>query len=358
MALLEADEADNLDPLKSRRKSQRIFVFNGDADGLVAQHILHLTLGPAEVLLTGRKRDIRLLAKLPPLRDDGLQDIHVLDLSLRQNLDALPGLLAYRNVRVTWYDHHEPGDPPVDDRLILHVNQAPGLCTAVIVDGVTGRQHPQWAALAAFGDNLPATAEGLLKPLGLASRAVGELERAGRLLNYNAYGEMPGDGLCDAADLALRMRPFVSALDFAREEKIFAPLEEQFRADQTHFSNVPCLVDTPRAQAFLVPEESWARRYAGTWANDWARANPTRAVAILHPRQEGGYLVSLRAPREAGRPSHTAGGPQGVSSVRPASGLASEFPTGGGRALAAGINVLPESDLEKFLSRFADYFSE
>src|SRR4051812_46897004 len=191
------------------------FLFNGDADGIIGQHILELHIGPPSLRLTGVKRDIQLLRKLPPIARG---NIHVLDISLASNRPELDALLALGNMHVTWYDHHDPGEPPVDPNLVLHINQSAGTCTSVIVNAVCGRGYPLWAAMAAYGDNLPVTAEALLREAGLPGAEWENLRRAGVLINYNAYGDKPGDNLFNPADLALRMAAFASALDFCREE--------------------------------------------------------------------------------------------------------------------------------------------
>lgn len=314
------------------------FIFNGDADGLCAQHIYGLRAGPPDLRMTGWKRDVRLLARFPA---KGPARLRVFDISLDQNREFLPALLAEESIDIEWYDHHEPGEAPAHPRLVLHVNQAPGLCTAVITDQALGRRHRDWAALGAYGDNLPVTAAGILAEAGVDPALWPRLERAGILLNYNAYGDRPGDVLFEPADLAERMAPFASALDFCGESSLFGSLAVQHDADRERCQSLDPLVAGQGATAWLVPDEPWARRYAATWANERILAEPARALAMLHPRPDGTFLVSLRAPRT---------GP-------PASDLAREFPTGGGRRLAAGINRLPAEDFDRFLARFLDYFA-
>jgi len=66
-------------------------VFNGDADGLCALHQFRLAEPrPQARLITGVKRDIRLLQQI-----SGTHDAHitVLDISLDSNRDALELLL-------------------------------------------------------------------------------------------------------------------------------------------------------------------------------------------------------------------------------------------------------------------------
>lgn len=319
-----------------------VFAFNGDADGLCAQHIYALESGLPSVRVTGWKRDVRLLTRLAAL--DSAR-IRVFDISLDQNREALDTLLAKEGVDIEWYDHHEPGEPPVNPRLVLHINQAPGLCTAALVDSALGRRHRDWAAMAAYGDNLPVTAEGILREGGIDPAQWTRIERAGILLNYNAYGDRPGDVLFEPADLAARLAPFASARDFCAELAVFGPLQAQFESDVERFQGLAALATGPAAQAYLVPDQPWARRYSATWANERIRFHPGEALAILHPRADGSYLVSIRSPRLPGRPSP------------PASDLAREFPTGGGRKLAGGINALPKEELERFLARFLEFFS-
>ena len=58
-------ESDDLPPGSGAIQADPIFIFNGDADGLCAQQILFLELGPPLLRVTGLKRDIELLGRLP-----------------------------------------------------------------------------------------------------------------------------------------------------------------------------------------------------------------------------------------------------------------------------------------------------
>jgi hypothetical protein len=78
----------------------------------------------------------------------------------------------------------------------------------------------------------------------------------------------------------------------------------------------------------------------GALANELAARDPGRAHAIL-VESGGTYRVSMRAPREA---------PTGCAA------LAREFPTGGGREAAAGIDRLPAHELARFVERFRSVF--
>jgi hypothetical protein len=91
----------------------------------------------------------------------------------------------------------------------------------------------------------------------------------------------------------------------------------------------------------MLPDAAWARRASGTLANDKAKAHAGSAIAIVSPKTEGGYLVSVRVPKEFS-----------VS----AEAFCRRFPTGGGRRTAAGINHLPSEALESFATAFEQQF--
>jgi len=77
-------------------------VFNGDADGLCALLQLRLASPCDSTLVTGVKRDIRLLEQVDAQPDD---EIVVLDVSLDANRQALLRAL-HNGARVSWFDHH------------------------------------------------------------------------------------------------------------------------------------------------------------------------------------------------------------------------------------------------------------
>lgn len=343
-------------------ESPLVFIFNGDADGIVAQHILGLEIGSPDTRITGRKRDIELLRLAPPMERGS---IHVMDVSLSRNRDALTALLPVMDkggLGVTWYDHHDPGEPPAHPALTLNINQAPETCTAVIVNAVTGHRHPLWAAMGAYGDNLSATASALASAGGASSHEAALLRRVGVLLNYNAYGDEPGDALFDPDELAARMAGIPSALDLCWEQSLIAPLAARFDEDRELFHQLAPLVESASACAYLVPDEAFARRYGATWANERVMQKPSEALAVIHPRKDGTYTVSIRSPRnwrtaDAMEGREAMGAHAGADgSVRSAAELAREFPTGGGRKLAAGIDVLPADQLQRFTDRFREFY--
>jgi hypothetical protein len=97
-----------------------------------------------------------------------------------------------------------------------------------------------------------------------------------------------------------------------------------------------------KVAAFIFPDEPWARRVSGVYSNDLVNLFPARAHAVLTAKRSGTYLISVRAPL------HNRVG---------AADLCRQFPTGGGRAAAAGINDLPAALLDEFLVKFQQQFS-
>jgi hypothetical protein len=93
--------------------------------------------------------------------------------------------------------------------------------------------------------------------------------------------------------------------------------------------------------AYLLPDEAWARRVNGIFANKLANDDPMRAHAVITSNRFGEYTISVRAP---------VANPQGADT------LCLRFETGGGRRAAAGINRLPADALDGFLAMFAEQF--
>jgi hypothetical protein len=307
-------------------------VFNGDADGICALHQLRLADPADSVLVTGPKRDIALVARVDAQAGD---EVTVLDVSLDRNRAALEGLLA-RGVRVRWFDHHFPGAIPSHPLFDPHIETAADVCTSLIVDRHLGGRYRAWAVVAAFGDNLGPAAEALAQSLGLDGPSVDRLRDLGESMNYAAYGETEADLIIPATALYGLIRPYADPLEFIAHERVAAQLDEGRYADLVAAAAVPPHRASKFSAIYLLPDEPWARRVIGAFANRLAAADRYRAYAVAVPNSRGGYTVSVRAP---------AAGP------RSADALCRDFPTGGGRAAAAGIDNLPPERLEEFIAR-------
>jgi len=307
-------------------------VFNGDADGICALHQLRLAAPADAVLVTGPKRDIALLERVDAAAGDR---VTVLDVSLDRNRAALERLLA-RGVAVQWFDHHYAGAVPAHPLLEAHIDTAAEICTAAIVDRRLAGRFRAWAVAAAYGDGLARTAGALADALGLSAPERAALRALGEDLNYNAYGDTEADLCVPPAALYRELAPYESPIRFAGGSPTVARIRAQRLADLAAAHAI-----APHGPGIhLLPDAPWARRVAGALANELAAREPGRAHAILVAAGDG-YRVSMRAPRDA---------PTGCAA------LAREFPTGGGREAAAGIDRLPAQDLERFLARFRAVF--
>ena len=307
-------------------------IFNGDADGLCALRQLRLDDPRESQLVTGTKRETALVARIVPHAGDKLT---VLDVSMDRNRDALLHALA-AGASCLYFDHHYPGAVPDHPRLESHIQYVANVCTSLIVDEFLSGRHRAWAVAAAFGDNLPEEAQAAARSMRLDKEKVATLRTIGECLNYNAYGETEKDLHFPPAELYRRLAKFVDPIEFASRDPAFEALKLGYEQDMALAATVDPLTDTVGGRVTVLPAEPWSRRVSGAWANHMATSDPRRAHAVL-VRQTQGYTVSVRAP--LARPSG-------------ADLLCRQFAQGGGRPAAAGINGLPENELQRFVTEF------
>ena len=146
----------------------RYDVFNGDADGICALLQLRLASPADSTLITGVKRDIDLLKQVAAAPGD---EITVLDVSMDTNRAALDAALA-AGAKITYVDHHFPGEIPQHGNLAAHINTDAGCCTSLLVNEMLEGRFLPWAITAAFGDNLNEAARKAAEPLGLDSKTL------------------------------------------------------------------------------------------------------------------------------------------------------------------------------------------
>ena len=313
------------------------YAFNGDADGLCALQQLRLVDPRQAILVTGVKRDIRLLQRVPATVGD---EVVALDISLYQNRDDLLRILA-AGASVRYFDHHHAGEAPRHPALEAHIRDASDVCTSTLVDHHLGGRHRGWAIVAAFGDNLAEVGNAMAAAADMDAATVATLTQAGIRLNYNAYGSTLGDLCFDPADLAQQMLPFADPLDFVRHSPAYQQLGERYEDDLRRARALEPERRVPGATMVVLPDEAWARRAIGVLANDLTQAQPDSAIAILAPKAQGGFTVSVRVP---------------ARSAVMADEFCRGFATGNGRKLAAGINHLPATDVDRFAARFEAQF--
>lgn len=317
-----------------------IDVFNGDADGICALTQLRLAEPRASQLVTGVKRDIELLEQVEAASGDR---VTVLDVSLDKNRNGVVRLLA-AGAEVFYVDHHFAGEIPAGERMTALINEAPDVCTSLLVNGHLKNRYLAWAVVGAFGDNLKQSALALAKGLDLDEAQLRQLEDLGTYLNYNGYGESVGDLHFAPAELFGLVSPHASPFGFIADgREHFEKLADGYATDMAKAAATqPVAASTAHAVLFVLPDAAWARRVSGVYSNDLTNQHPDRAHAVLTEKANGHYLVSVRAP---------------LNRKKGADELCRRFATGGGRAAAAGINDLPAAEFGEFARQFTAQFA-
>jgi hypothetical protein len=164
----------------------------------------------------------------------------------------------------------------------------------------------------------------------------------GECLNYNGYGDDLADLWFHPAELYLEVKPYPNPLEFIKTSSAFLKLRNGYVADMQKTDEVKAMLDNAAAAAFVLPDEAWARRVSGVFANRVAQLRPDRAHAVITPNSAGTCTVSVRAP---------------ISRPTGADVLCRKFPGGGGRSAAAGINGLPHAEIPALLQQLASQFS-
>lgn len=314
-------------------------VFNGDADGIFALHQLRLA-APIEktTLITGVKRDISLLKKINDVKNC---NITVLDISLDKNSDELVNLLKREN-RVLYIDHHYAGDIPDADTLEHHIKPSAQTCTSLIVNDLLQGKYSTWAICGAFGDNLDEQANLLAATTAISENELKALKEMGELFNYNGYGSKIEDLHFHPARLYEAIQPFTNPLEFYSSTDIVSRLRDGYIEDMERAADQKDISTKAPHRLYVLPAAPWARRIAGVFSNLKAREKPQAAHAVIVTNDDGTLQISVRAPLDARKNADT---------------LCRKFPSGGGRAAAAGINHLPEKMLGDFTEAFHAIFS-
>lgn len=313
-------------------------IFNGDADGIFAlqQYRLENPVSDAQ-LLTGVKRDIRLLSQVANLCNNSLA---VFDISLDSNRTPLEHLLANNN-RVVYFDHHFAGTLPQSPLLQTFIDHSPDTCTALIVDAALAGKYCLWAICGAFGDNLHQLAGRYADNQGLTPQQTSQLQELGELFNYNGYGTTIADLHFHPADLFKAVQPYSSPFDFIAQSTELSVLRRGYRDDIAAVMQVKEMKYPGKNKVYMLPDRPWARRVTGVFSNLKARENTNAAHAVLMENSNKTLRISVRAPLDDRQGADT---------------LCQLFPTGGGRAAAAGINSLPADQLEEFLEKFLSFY--
>ena len=102
-------------------------IFNGDADGICALQQLRLTEPRASTLVTGTKREIRLVERVRAASGD---ELTVLDVSFDVNRAGVLAAIE-AGARVRYFDHHYAGELPGSAALEAHIDTSANVCTSL-----------------------------------------------------------------------------------------------------------------------------------------------------------------------------------------------------------------------------------
>lgn len=315
-------------------------VFNGDADGICSLIQLRLADPRDSELVTGVKRDINLLSKVWVEEQD---QVTALDISFEKNAQDVERLLL-SGASVLYVDHHRAGELPLSVHLEAHIDTAAELCTGLIVDRLLEGRYRAWALVAAYGDNLDAVADTLGRASGFQSAELEVLRKLGIAINYNGYGASLDDLNFKPAELYRLLYGFETPFAFIEEKpELFARLLGNYERDMACADAVTPGYQDEKVAVYHLPNEKWARRVGGVLGNALANESPARAHAVVTEKADGDLQVSVRAP---------------LNNRCGADELVAQFPTGGGRKAAAGINALSASQLDDFIAAFKRQYSD
>ncbi|WP_108947097.1 DHHA1 domain-containing protein [Shewanella halifaxensis] len=307
-------------------------IFNGDADGIISLLQLRMSNPVQSTLITGVKRDIKLLDKVKFCCGD---ELTVLDISMEKNIDAL-NLALDAGASVLYIDHHRSGICPKKSNLDAHIDLDANTCTALIVDQMLERKYHFWAIAAAYGDNLIDVADRLSKDSGLSVELSASLNELGTLINYNGYGSEVTDLHYHPADLYRALSKYETPFEVIADlSSPFYVLQEAYSKDIALARSISSMYQSDKLLIVELPDEAWARRISGVYGNALANEKPNVAHVILTKNSDGqSFTVSVRAP---------------LANKHGAGDICSQFETGGGRAAAAGINALPIEQVQKLI---------
>ncbi|MGD8111362.1 DHH family phosphoesterase [Vibrio sp. TRT 17S01] len=317
-------------------------VFNGDADGILSLIQLRKHEPKSSTLVTGVKRDIKLLQKVTT--EKNVSGVTALDISMEKNLDALHELLD-RKIPVFYCDHHRTGEVPQADNFTALINLDAQICTSLLINKHIGGRFVYWAIAGAFGDNLNAQAERLAQECELQAEHTEFLKELGVLINYNGYGASLSDLHIEPAELFVELMRYESPFDLlADTSSPYYLLKQGYGSDAGNLEMLEASFTTFSTEVYVLPCEAWARRISGVFGNQLANQSPSKAHAVLILNTNGeDYTVSVRAPLE----NRTG-----------ADEVCSQFATGGGRKAAAGINQLPKSEVENFVQALNQFYKK
>jgi hypothetical protein len=313
-----------------------IDVFNGDADGIFALIQLRKA-NPVSTkkqsLLSGPKRDVSLLNKITNEQANGAC-ISVLDISFDKNSSDVERLLNFTE-NIFYCDHHQANSLFTHSKLSALINNAPDVCTSLLINDFLKGSHVSWAISAAYGDGLDKSASKLANAVGISEDDKNKLKQLGMLVNYNGYGAYESDLFFRPTELYQLLFNYENPFDvIADVNSPYSTLRIGYDSDLSKARDCSPVINDNCAIAIVFDNEPWAARISGSYGNLLAEENPNKAVIVSTINDDKTLKISLRAPK---------------NSPRGAAQICSQFESGGGRESAAGINRLNLSDFDRFV---------
>lgn len=247
--------------------------------------------------------------------------------------------------QIFYVDHHYPGKVlRAHPNFQALIDTSTMVCTSLLIDSYVHRRFHNWAIVAAFGDNLNIVAKDLACKAGLFDQKTQALKELGVCINYNSYGASVDDLHFHPAYLFRELVQYKDPLDFiSANVPIYNKLRSGYQEDLARGLAADKVSDTPSSLVIGLPDEPWARRVSGVLGNELTNTNPDRACAVVTACPNATFLVSIRAP---------------LNNRTGADEVARQFPSGGGRKGAAGINALPVHQLDEFIQLMSKYWSK
>ena len=317
-------------------------LFNGDADGIFSLlQLRQVEPRPDAVLITGVKRDTQLFERIVPRVNAG-DRICALDIGMSRNTPALRQVLKAK-AKVFFCDHHATGDIPESEHLTVVADDAPETCTAYLIDQYLDGAKSAWAVCGAYGDNFQALAGRIARDRKVAV-PLNQLRELGELVNYNAYGSTVEDLHFHPSELYKILSAYPNPMAFLEDKpEALDILRNGYRSDWDIAEQAREIDISNAGQILSLPASPASNRISGLFANALVDEDPDNAFAILtHLDPDiGGYRISIRAPLSR--------------QSQPANEFAKIY-GGGGRAEAAGIDHLHDSEIDNFIKDFQAAF--
>ncbi len=317
-------------------------LFNGDADGIFSLLQLRQTQPrPHAELVTGVKRDTQLFERIADRAGAG-DRVCALDIGMSRNTKPLRRVLD-AGAQVFFCDHHAAGDIPQSAHLTFVTHDGPGVCTASLIDQYLDGAKAAWAVCGAYGENF----QGLAGRIAIDRKITFPLNRLrelGELVNYNAYGSTVQDLHFHPSELYTILSSYPDPMAFLEDSpEALEVLRAGYGLDWEIAGQAREIDISNAGQILSLPASPASNRISGLFANALVDEDPDTAFAILTHREPelGGYRVSLRAPI--------------TRKTKPADAFASTY-GGGGRAESAGIDHLPEAEMDNFIAAFQAAF--